>query len=44
MPYYAHITDDGRKQTVLEHLNETARLSKSLAVEPLKPYAELRKH
>ena len=41
MEFYAHITEDGRKQTVLDHLNETARLSESFAADNLKPYAGL---
>lgn len=41
MKYYAHITEDGRKQTVLEHLTATAALCGSFAIDGLKPFAEL---
>lgn len=41
MEYYAHITEDGRKQTVLEHLKATSALCGSFAIDELKPLAEL---
>lgn len=31
MEYYAHISDDGRRQTVAEHLTGTAALCRSFA-------------
>ena len=40
MEYIAHRTDDGRKQSIQDHLMNTALLAKNNAVDPFKPYAE----
>lgn len=39
MQYYAHKTDEGRKQTVKEHLDNVAELAEKFSVEPLKSLA-----
>lgn len=38
--YIAHKTDDGREQTVFEHLNETAELAEQFALPIFKPAAK----
>ncbi|MDE6593231.1 MAG: CRISPR-associated helicase Cas3' [Oscillospiraceae bacterium] len=39
MTHFAHISEDGRKQTVFEHLNGVAKLAEENAVEMFKPLA-----
>lgn len=40
MPYYAHRSDDGRWQTIAEHLEGTAKLAQEYCIDLLKPMAE----
>ena len=40
MPYYAHRSDDGRWQTITEHLEGTAKLAQEYCIDLLKPMAE----
>ena len=39
MKYLAHKSDDGREQSIIDHLNGVVRLSEDFAVSALKPYA-----
>ena len=39
MLYYAHKTDDGKRQTVKEHLENVAKTAESFAVNSMKPLA-----
>ena len=38
--YIAHKTEDGRKQSIKEHLDGTAALAESFAITALRPYAQ----